>query len=267
MSETETAAPQEGTEPSAPAAGEGVPHQPEPQEPSKPAEPLEQAPESPKEEPPKEQWWQKRISEIARQKHEATRKAEQAERERDFYRQQVEQRQGQDPNAQPQPARPGVPLTEQQIEERANAIAAQREFERARDKTLAAGSQKFGDPAFLAACNTLASLGANEIPAFMQAVTGLDSGADVLQHLGTHPEIAARIMAMPPVRMAVELGRLEARVTTPAPAKPLSRAPAPIAPLEGGVSPSEPDIYDPEISNERFIALRNKQENARRGRS
>jgi hypothetical protein len=266
MSETETA-PQESTEPSAPAAGEGVP-KPEPSEPSKTAEPLEQAPESPKEEPPKEQWWQKRISEIARQKHEATREAERAKQELAYYRQQMEQpRQGQEPAAQQPPARPSVPLTEQQIEDRANAIAAQREFERARDKTLAAGSQKFGDPAFLAACNTLASLGANEIPAFMQAVTDLDSGADVLQHLGTHPEIAARVMAMPPVRMAMELARLEARVTTPAPAKPLSRAPAPIAPLEGGVSPSEPDIYDPEISNERFIALRNKQENARRGRS
>jgi hypothetical protein len=166
----------------------------------------------------------------------------------------------------PPPPAPPANLTDAQIEERANFIAFQREYQKSVARTIDAGNVKYGEPAFNAACNTLASLGANERPEFMQAVTELSNGADVLQHLGAHPEIAAPLMHLPPLRMAMELARLERQVTTPPPPKPLSRAPVPIAPIEGGVSQAEPDIYDPNISTERFIALRNKQEAARRGR-
>ena len=265
MSETETAgAPPEGVEQPVPAPAEGAqtPETPTAPAAAEPAEPAPAPAEEPKDEtPPKQAWWQKRIDEITRARHDAERRAEAAQRELDQYRRPA------DPNA-PQPGQPPAPanLTDAQIEERANFIASQREYQRSVARTIDAGNVKYGEPAFNAACNTLASLGANEQPAFMQAVSELDNGADVLQHLGTHPEVAARFMGMPPVRMAMELARLEGKITAPAPAKPLSRAPAPIAPIEGGVSQAEPDIYDPNISTERFIALRNKQEAARRGR-
>jgi len=266
MSETESVAgPQEGTEQPVPAPAEGT--QPAEAQPAPAgAQPAEPAPEPPAEEakeeqPPRQAWWQKRIDEITRARHEAERRADAAQRELERYRQPA------DPNAPPgqQPPAPAN-LTDAQIEERANFIASQREYQRSIARTIDAGNVKYGEPAFNAACNTLASLGANERPEFMQAVTELSNGADVLQHLGAHPEIAAPLMGLPPLRMAMELARLERQVTAPPAPKPLSRAPAPIAPIEGGVSQAEPDIYDPNISTERFIALRNKQENARRGR-
>lgn len=261
MSDTESATtPQEGVEQPVAEPAEGAQPAATPAAPAV-AEPAESAPEPAKEEPPKQAWWQKRIDEITRARHDAERETQRLKQEIEHYR----QRQA-DPNAQQPPGQAPANLTDAQIEERANAIAAQREYQRGVARTIDAGNTKYGEPAFNAACNTLASLGANEQPAFMQAVSDLDNGADVLQHLGTHPEVAARLMAMPPVRMAMELARLEGKITAPPPAKPLSRAPAPIAPIEGGVSQAEPDIYDPNISTERFIALRNKQEAARRGR-
>jgi hypothetical protein len=167
-----------------------------------------------------------------------------AERERDHYRQQLEGRQA-DPNA-PKPASLSpANLTDAQIEERANAIAMQREYQKAVSRTIETGNTKFGEAQFVSACNTLANLGANEQPAFMQAVTELENGSDVLHHLGTNPELAARVMSMPPMAMMKELTKLEARITAPAPPKPVSRAPSPISPIDVGHDVdenAEPDV-------------------------
>lgn len=252
MSETTEAAPAtEAADTPIPGAADAAQATEAPAAPAAP-EPAESAPEEPKE-PAKTAWWQKRIDELTRARHEAERKAERLEREAA----------GRQPQ-QTDPQQPPANLTDAQIEERATALAAQREYQKAVTRTIDSGNTKYGEAAFIASCNTLASLGANEQPAFMQAVTDLDHGADILHHLGANPELAARVMAMPPVRMAMELARLEGKITAPPPPKPVSKAPAPITPVEGGVSLS--DDVDPDADGARWIAMRNKQEAERRGR-
>lgn len=240
MSETTEAPATEATDTPIPAATEGTqateapaaPAAPEP-EPATPdpaaAERLRRAAEL---DP-----FEKRI---ARQ----TAKLSAAERERDHYRQQLEALQA--GSSEPKPATlPPANLTDTQIEERANAIAEQRAFEKSRDKMLAGGETKFGRDQFVGACNTLANLGANDQPAFLQAVTELENGSDVLHHLGNNPELAVRMMSMPPMAMMKELTKLEARITAPAPPKPVSRAPSPISPIDVGHEVdenAEPDV-------------------------
>ena len=73
-------------------------------------------------------------------------------------------------------------------------------------------------------------------------------------------------MALPPLRMAAELARIEGRVkVAPPSASTLRRAPAPAEHVEGDESPAEDELYDPEISYEKYARIRNEQEAARRG--
>ena len=81
-----------------------------------------------------------------------------------------------------------------------------------------------------------------------QVLAASDSGADVAYHLGTHPQEAARIARMSDLEAAVEIGRLESRLSAPKP-KIQSSAPEPINPVNpkarasakdpGDMSPSE----------------------------
>lgn len=68
-------------------------------------------------------------------------------------------------------------------------------------------------------------------PAMAEIIRDSDVGPDLAYHLGKNPTEAARIAALPLNRQAVELGRLEARVTAP---KPLPKQPpAPVQPVSG----------------------------------
>lgn len=68
-------------------------------------------------------------------------------------------------------------------------------------------------------------------PAMAEIIRDSDVGPDLAYHLGRNVTEAARIAALPANRQAVELGRLEARITAP---KPLpARAPAPVQPVSG----------------------------------
>jgi hypothetical protein len=68
-------------------------------------------------------------------------------------------------------------------------------------------------------------------PAMAEIIRDSDVGPDLAYHLGKNPTEAARIAALPSTRQAVELGKLEARVTAP---KPLPKQPpAPVNPVSG----------------------------------
>jgi hypothetical protein len=68
-------------------------------------------------------------------------------------------------------------------------------------------------------------------PEMAEIIRDSDVWPDLAYHLGKNMAEAARIAALSPTRQAVELGRLEARVTAP---KPLpNRAPAPVEPVSG----------------------------------
>lgn len=85
-------------------------------------------------------------------------------------------------------------------------------------------------------------------------ITSMENGADVAYYLGQHLEEAQRIFALPPVRQAVELGKLEAKLTAPKPV-PVSKAADPIKPLTGAGNPQARG--DDELSMEEYAAKRN----------
>ncbi len=63
-----------------------------------------------------------------------------------------------------------------------------------------------------------------------QMVAALDTAADVACHLGTHPDEAVALSAMSQVEAAMEIGRIEARISAPKP-KIQTSAPDPINPV------------------------------------
>jgi hypothetical protein len=68
-------------------------------------------------------------------------------------------------------------------------------------------------------------------PTMAEIIRDSDVGPDLAYHLGKNLAEAARIAALQPSRQAVELGKLEARITAPK-ALP-NRAPAPVQPVSG----------------------------------
>lgn len=91
-------------------------------------------------------------------------------------------------------------------------------------------------------------------PAMAAAIKATENGIDIAYHLGKNPAEAERIASLDPVAQVWELGKLAATLTT----KPVSKAPPPVEPVKAGRSASN-DLYDPNLSTEQFIRLRNKQ--------
>ncbi len=88
--------------------------------------------------------------------------------------------------------------------------------------------------------------------AMFRALVLSDEGPELAYYLGNNRTEAQRIAALPPIAQAREIGKLEAKLAiAPAPPKPasVSKAPAPIEPLSGGVTqvsdkpPDDPDEY------------------------
>ena len=75
-------------------------------------------------------------------------------------------------------------------------------------------------------------------PHVADIIKHMDSGADVAYQLGLNHAEAARISQLPPVFAAMELARIEARVSAPKP-RTTTQAPDPIAPLKPKASPSK----------------------------
>ena len=190
----------------------------------------EPSPEEPKRAP----WWEKRIAESAFEAREAKRQLA-AANERIA---QIER-----PTTQPQPARNTVPMAE--VEQRAAALVEERRFVDTCNEIYEAGAAKHGRD-FDDAARTFGLLGAMP-PAFLEGIAALgkDDGAKVYYDLGKNPDEAARIMQLPPVRMAMELSRMAA---VPVKLAAVSKAPAPIAPISAGnvQSGAEPnEVTDP----------------------
>lgn len=72
----------------------------------------------------------------------------------------------------------------------------------------------------------------------------LERGPEVLFTLGKNPEEARRIAGLSPYLQAIELGRIEARLPEPKPAKKQSSAPEPINPVNAGGSSTNPAVMD-----------------------
>ena len=196
-------------------------------------------PQEPKETPkPKTDWAQRRIDQLTREKYEERRQREALEQQIAAQRPPAEQ--GQQP-----------PATADAIRAEAQRIVAQERFNDACNRVFQAGVKE--SPEFETNLRTLQTVG--EVSRdFLEAITEMDAGHKVLNHLGANPEVAERVLAMPPMKQAMELARIEASIAKSAP-PPVSKAPPPITPVGGRASPVEPENE----TVEQYIARRKQQ--------
>lgn len=194
--------------------------------------------EQPQQDKPKNDWVQRRIDQLTREKHEEKRQREALEaRLREF---------------QPDATTPAAqPMTADQVRAEATRLIAQEKFDAACNKVFDAGKTEFPD--WDASLRTFQMLGGASQD-FLEAVTSMDAGHKVLHHLGQNPEEAELLLSLPPLRMALELARLESTVGQAKPA-PVSQAPAPISPVGGKSAPVEPQEF---ASTADYIAWRRR---------
>lgn len=92
--------------------------------------------------------------------------------------------------------------------------------------------------------------------AVFEAVAESDFTGELTYHFGKHPEVLDKLNKLSPIQAAREIGKLEAQLSAPAPAKKTSNAPSPITPVSSRSSDS--GLSD-NLSTEEWIARRNKQ--------
>lgn len=175
--------------------------------------------------------------------------------------------------APPSPAPSG--LTEADVERRAAAraeeLASKREFDSACEATVAAGRKEFPD--WDSRINVVASAVDRNDPQEVAAYHSLVNAAlatgeahRVLHQLGSDPGEAARVLALPTVKMAIEVAKLAAREP-----EPVSRVPKPLTPVNGrsgahtAIDPRDPEKAD-KLDIAEWMKRRNEQIPARAGR-
>jgi len=86
--------------------------------------------------------------------------------------------------------------------------------------------------------------------AMVEAILFSDTAEDVLYYLGKHPEEAADIAGLSPLKVAHELGKIEAKINAPPPTPPTkktTKAPEPITPVKTtGVTERDPNDMTPQ---------------------
>src|SRR5215472_13236711 len=140
----------------------------------------------------------------------------------------------QPPNPQGYPP-PDQNLIDAQIQQRAEILAANQEFNRRCNEVAEAGRRSYAD--FDLQVSRLVGLvdandpqGIQSYNAFLNAALETGEASKIIHALGGDLNEASRILALNPVRMAVELTRLAARPMTE-----LSNAPRPINPASTAV--------------------------------
>lgn len=194
-------------------------------DPGTPIENVDAPQESPK---PKTDWAQKRIDKLTWEKREG-------QRVNDALKTQLSQYQ-----STAQIADPATPESMQQaVHQQAQQLVAQEKFNDACNRVFKAGVAE--SPEFERNLKTLQSVG--EIKSeFLEAITDMENGHRVLNHLGSNPELADSILAMPPLKQVMALARLESSLGKSAPA-PVSQFPAPINPVGSRASPVAPESF------------------------
>lgn len=133
-------------------------------------------------------------------------------------------------------------------------------FNQDADAAYAKGVAAFpGD--FDAAVKNLQSVGVMNKD-FLDLVLAIDEPHKVLYELGTDPNKATALLAMPMAQRAIEIAKLAVGAPKPATPTPLSKAPRPVSPVDGSAkSSAEPSDDD---SDEVFFAKREAQLRAQR---
>lgn len=218
-------------------------------------------------EPPKKsKGVQKRLDEITRLRYEAERRAEQERQERLYWQKKA---MGEDkPVAQPPVNKPSVDqygsyeeyleaLSDWKVESRLSAERQEAE-RRAREQEtyqkqttyqerVNKALEKYDDYADVAHGNHW-----SPSEAMTEAILESDMGPDIAYYLGSNPDEAVRISRLSPQAQYRELGKLEAKLSTPKPPKPTTAPP----PIEAAGSRAKAEKAPHEMTPAEFKAWR-----------
>lgn len=99
-------------------------------------------------------------------------------------------------------------------------------------------------------------------PDFFEAIADLDNATAVYHELTGDLDKMESLLQLPPHRMGIELAKISAKLSAPKPARQVSRAPAPITPLD---KPTKEDLPldDPNLSQEEFNRRMDMEEEKR----
>jgi hypothetical protein len=167
-------------------------------------------------------------------------------------------------------------LTDWKLEQRekaAKAEAAKTQFETDQQKAKQAHAERV--KAFAEKTEDFAEMMENlddvpASPALEQLIVSSANSAELLYELAKNPDEAKRIAALPPLSLARELGKIEARLSKqaseaqkPEPKK-LTNAPKPIDPVSAGKGVVRKSISDPDLPFAEYERLRREQLRKRR---
>jgi hypothetical protein len=208
----------------------------------------------------------KRINELTAQRHEAERRAEAAEKREQQVRDMLDrQLQPKKPEPAPEPQKATTEpkldqfatyeeyvaaVADYRVEQRFQRLEQERQAEEAvkQKAEVQTGFQQKASE-FKAQTPDFEEVAYNpSLPitdVMADALNYAEKGPQLLYHLGKHPEEAQRIAELSvrsPVAAAIELGKLEERLSLPQP-RTTTQAPPPIRPLSGG---SGSAIVDPD---------------------
>lgn len=159
---------------------------------------------------------------------------------------------------------PAAPAPNQDFEARVAAETVRRAaiqaFNERCDKSFEDGQAAHAD--FKEAVDTLNAAGAMSSE-LIEAALETGVAHEVLYRLGKDPDQAVKLSKMSPVKLAMEIGKLAGEVQKPAPARPISQAPAPIVPVNGTARGGF-DVADTTTPVDAWIAKREKEVSARR---
>lgn len=221
-------------------------------------------PDKPKRTP----WWEKRLSEVTGQRREAERERDAMRAERDAYKAVADgQAAPTDGTAPKPPVAPQRAFTEADVERRAQEIAQATEFNH-RANAIAEAARA-AHPDFDAVRDRfVANLGeaVQARPDFLEAVVELPQGAEVFYALAKDPDRAAEVLQMPPMKMALELARMNEQFGKPA-GKQVSSAPPPITPIEASRTTKPFDPADPAVDMATWMREMDKIDAAKRQRA
>lgn len=164
---------------------------------------------------------QQRINEITRKRREAERRAEKLEKKL----QEIEARNTDDLDYEDQIAERTLNRGRKDQIEADREAAKELAFE-AYQARVQFSAGKYPDYEAVAHSNAW-----SPTPTMLEVILDSDHGPDIAYHLGKNLSEAHRIASLTPARQAAELGKLEALVTAPKPAR--KQPPAPINPVGG----------------------------------
>jgi len=231
-----------------PSAGDQPPA-PEPQPEEQPAEKPAEVESEDKESEEEEETTDKRIARMAHEAREAKRQMRQM-------RQELEQLKGQRP-----------PPTEDEdldrrVNERAEQLARQKNFNDMCDKIYKAGAKEFGKEAWDGEIKELAEITGSVVPpVLVEAAYEAGDAHKILHYLSEHTDEYEALLNTPIHRMGAKVTMIANKLAAK-PAKQVSKAPPPIQPLQGQ---SSAELDWDNMPMEQYMRERNRQEMKRRG--